>query len=106
MYLEKTYKKQDIPTEEVLSDDKGNKYLTQSLSKYGRKEQKFIAKIYNIIKTILPKDLSDIVINKIKYKPQICKYISRGSKDMLDEIPLANENAIVFELLGYYNRNN
>ena len=69
--IEKTYKppeKTEIPTEKAVSgtDDKGNKYLTQSLSKYSKKEQKIIAKIYNIIKMILPKDLSDTVINKIQ----------------------------------------
>lgn len=39
-----------------------------------------------------------------KYKPQICKYIARGTKETLDEIPLVNENIIIFELLKYYRR--
>ena len=39
---------------------------TSSLSKYGKKEQKLIAKIYNIIKMILPKDYSEMVIKKIQ----------------------------------------
>ena len=39
-----------------------------------------------------------------KYKPQICKYISRGTKDALEEIPLVNENIIIFELLKYYRK--
>lgn len=69
--IEKTYKqpeKAEIPEEKNVSrkGNKGNKYLTQSLSKYSKKEQKLIARIYNIIKNILPKDLSDTVINKIQ----------------------------------------
>lgn len=69
--IEKTYKPPEttkLSTNKIESGkgDKGNKYLTQSLSKYGKKEQKLIAKIYNIIKMILPKDLSDTVINKIQ----------------------------------------
>ena len=28
-----------------------------------------------------------------KYKPQICKYIARGTRETLDEIPLTGENA-------------
>ena len=71
--IEKTYKRPE-PTEEPTKkrkndsgkEDKGNKYLTQSLSRYGKKEQKLIARIYNIIKMILPKDLSDMVIKKIQ----------------------------------------
>lgn len=71
--IEKTYKRSES-TEEIakkkkndsVKDDKGNKYLTQSLSRYGRKEQKLIARIYNIIKMILPKDYSEMVIKKIQ----------------------------------------
>ena len=43
-----------------------NKYLTQSLSKYSKKEQKLISRIYNIIKMMLPKDMADMVIKKIQ----------------------------------------
>lgn len=64
--IEKTYKPPE-KTEKAVSgtDDKGNKYLTQSLSKYSKKEQKLVAKILKTIKAILPEDKSDIVINKI-----------------------------------------
>ena len=71
--IEKTYKhsdSQEEPTQKKKNGsgkgEKGNKYLTQSLSKYGKKEQKLIAKIYNIIKMILPKDYSEMVIKKIQ----------------------------------------
>ena len=43
-----------------------NKYLTQSLSKYTKKEQKLISRIYSILKAILPHDNADIVIQKIQ----------------------------------------
>ena len=39
-----------------------------------------------------------------KYKPQICQYLSRGTQDVLQEIPLVNENIIVLELLKYYRK--
>ena len=46
--------------------DKTNKYLTQSLSKYGKKEQKLISRIYTIIKSMLPKDMAEMVVKKIQ----------------------------------------
>lgn len=39
-----------------------------------------------------------------QYKPQICQYLKQGKKDTLSEIPLANDNIIVFELLKYYRK--
>jgi hypothetical protein len=39
-----------------------------------------------------------------KYKPQICSYLRRGLQTALDEIPLANENPIIKELLKYYRK--
>lgn len=42
------------------------KYLTQQLSKYSKKEQKLITKIYVIIKRILPRELADMVVAKIQ----------------------------------------
>lgn len=39
-----------------------------------------------------------------KYKPEICQYIKKGSQDSLKEIPLVNDNIIVFELLKYYRK--
>ncbi len=41
-------------------------YMSQSLTKYNRKEQKLISRIYSIIKAILPRDTAEIVINKIQ----------------------------------------
>ena len=39
-----------------------------------------------------------------KYKPQICKYIARGTRETLDEIPLTGENIIILELFKYYRK--
>lgn len=71
--IEKTYKSKEEPkkreereTEERESSEKNSKYLTQSLSKYGKKEQKLIAHIYAIIKSMLPKDMAEMVIKKIQ----------------------------------------
>lgn len=47
-------------------ESRKNKYLTQALSKYNRKEQKLIARIYQIIKAILPKDMAEMVVAKIQ----------------------------------------
>lgn len=70
--IEKAYKKPEIQSslekkkEGQNKQEKPNKYLTQSLSKYGKKEQKLIARIYNIIKMMLPKDMAEMVIKKIQ----------------------------------------
>lgn len=39
-----------------------------------------------------------------KYKPQICKYIARGTRETLDEIPLTGENIIILELFKCYRK--
>ncbi len=39
-----------------------------------------------------------------KYKPQICMYLKKGSKDVLAEIPLVNDNSIIRELFKYYRK--
>ena len=39
-----------------------------------------------------------------EYKPQICQYLKRGTKDILQEIPLVKDNIIIYELLKYYRR--
>ena len=71
--IEKTYKSEEIEDtskskseEKQGNSDKGNKYLTQSLSKYGKKEQKLISRIYAIIKSMLPKDMAEMVVKKIQ----------------------------------------
>lgn len=48
------------------SEKKNKKYLAQSLSQYSKKEQKLITKIYNIINSILPKDMAESVVKKIQ----------------------------------------
>ncbi len=45
---------------------KGKQYITQSLSKYNKSEQKLIGHIYGILKAILPRDTATMVINKIQ----------------------------------------
>ena len=39
-----------------------------------------------------------------EYKPQICQYLKKGTKDLLQEIPLVKDNIIIFELLKYYRK--
>ena len=43
-----------------------NKYLTQNLSKYNKREQKLISRIYAILQAILPRDMADMVVSKIQ----------------------------------------
>lgn len=50
----------------VRRSDKNKIYITQSLTKYSKKEQKLISKIYAILKAILPHDTAEIIINKIQ----------------------------------------
>ena len=38
------------------------------------------------------------------YKPQICKFIKKGTKEILEEIPLATENPLIYEALVYYRK--
>ena len=71
--IEKTYKSEEVEDtskskkdEKQGNPDKANKYLTQSLSKYGKKEQKLISRIYTIIKSMLPKDMAEMVVKKIQ----------------------------------------
>ncbi len=69
--IETTYKpleKKDEKTEKTPKKEEKDtkKYLTQNLSKYGKKEQKLISKIYGIVKAILPKDMAEMVITKIQ----------------------------------------
>lgn len=70
--IEKTYKKEETIgkkkeiKEEKEVPEKSNRYLSQSLSKYGKKDQKLISRIYAIIKSILPKDMAEMVIKKIQ----------------------------------------
>lgn len=39
-----------------------------------------------------------------KYKPKICTYLKKGSKDVLAEIPCVDSNPIIKELLKYYRK--
>ena len=56
--------KTEKPKEEKNNEEK--KYLTQNLSKYNKREQKLITKIYTIIKAILPREMADMVVAKIQ----------------------------------------
>lgn len=42
------------------------KYITQNLSKLDKKERKLVSRIYAILKSILPKDMADMVMTKIQ----------------------------------------
>jgi molecular chaperone HtpG len=70
--LESQYKPSNIQNIELPDNEneteskKNKKYLSQSLSKYNKKEQKLISKIYAIIKLILPKDMAEMVVEKIQ----------------------------------------
>lgn len=50
--------------EKNLKEEK--KYLTQNLSKYNKREQKLISRIYTILQAILPRDMADMVVAKIQ----------------------------------------
>lgn len=39
-----------------------------------------------------------------KYKPDICFYLKKGSKEAFERIPLVNENIIIRTLLEYYRK--
>lgn len=67
--LRKDYKVSEPNKTEVTSpepEQKSKQYITQSLSKLSKKEQKLVSKIYGILKMILPRDTADMVITKIQ----------------------------------------
>ena len=64
VYQETTEKNEDVS--KAKSIQKGKQYMTQSLSKYNKKEQKLISRIYRILSAILPYDTATMVINKIQ----------------------------------------
>ena len=70
--IEKTYSLQNDGDEIIEKKDdqepskNKTKYLTQILSRFPKKEQKLISRIYSIIKSILPKDMAEMVIQKIQ----------------------------------------
>lgn len=70
--IEKAYKEEHSTKSKEESkpqkeeEENAQKYLTQALSKFGKKEQKLISRIYSIIKTMLPKDMAEMVIKKIQ----------------------------------------
>ena len=67
--IEETYSTQndhDSETSKSREQKEKPKYLTQNLSRFPKKEQKLISRIYSIIKNILPKDMADTVIQKIQ----------------------------------------
>lgn len=70
--LEKKYRTsniQDLEPPEINEKEehkKNNKFLSQSLIKCNKKEQKLVSRIYVIIKAILPKDMAEMVVEKIQ----------------------------------------
>lgn len=68
--LESEYKTEDekplIKVKNEKNEKNEKKYMTQSLSTLSKREQKLVSKIYASIKSILPKDMAEIVVTKIQ----------------------------------------
>lgn len=62
----KTSKDSTNDVDEAEGKNQKDKFLSQKLSKYSRKEQKLIGRIYTILQAILPHDTATIVIQKIQ----------------------------------------
>ena len=66
------------------------------------------------LNTLVLDDTYELVLQKLyandntvfweKYKPQICEFLKKGNKDILYEIPLAQENLIIHDILLYYRK--
>lgn len=54
------------PAANTKEEKKQQKFMTQSLSKYSKKDQMLIAKIYGIIKAVLPRDMAEMLVKKIQ----------------------------------------
>lgn len=77
-YLEKKFLSNTSKSENVVDDNNSNNgeqknkykkkqsYLTQGLTKYTKKEQKLVSRIYNTIQAILPPDQAKSLIEKIQ----------------------------------------
>lgn len=63
---QKTGKPLELSDKEYDKEHKNKTYMTQALSKYNKREQKLISRIYSILKTILPNDTAALVISKIQ----------------------------------------
>ena len=60
---------EQVPAQKSQEQNKGKpQYLTGTLSSYPKRERKLIARIYSIIKSVLPKDTADNLIQKIQKK--------------------------------------
>lgn len=57
---------EEIPVQTAPCTEKPKSYITQTLTKYNRREQKLISRIYSILKAILPRDTAELVISKIQ----------------------------------------
>lgn len=57
---------EEIPVQAAPCTEKPKTYITQALTKYNRREQKLISRIYSILKAILPRDTAELVISKIQ----------------------------------------
>ena len=57
---------EEIPVQAAPCTEKPKSYITQALTKYNRREQKLISRIYSILKAILPRDTAELVISKIQ----------------------------------------
>ena len=57
---------EEIPVQAAPCTEKPKSYITQALTKYNRREQKLISRIYSILKAILPRDTAELLISKIQ----------------------------------------
>ena len=65
-----------LTSEPIEKDHKEEKkYLTQNLSKYNKREQKLISRIYAILQAILPKDMAEMVVAKIQ--EELSKWVEK-----------------------------
>jgi molecular chaperone HtpG len=64
--LQSEYKAEEPEKEPVITEKPEKKYITQNLSKLDKKERKLVSRIYAIIKSILPKDMAEMLVTKIQ----------------------------------------
>lgn len=64
--LKNEYQLQKLNDPNDEKDNAEKRYITQNLSKLDKRERKLVSKIYAIIKSILPKDMAEMVVSKIQ----------------------------------------
>lgn len=66
------------------------------------------------LNTLVLDDTFELVLEKLYandesvfweiYKPQICEFLRKGNKEILDDIPLTQDNPIIHDILVYYRK--